>query len=338
MAKKGKEQQKQVASKHVTTRRLARWQQEKRRQRITFFSGIVIIVIVIGIIVGGIIATRTSDWLSKVQADSGTITIKKADYANELKLLQAGIQAGIYNSSATTNESPLRMLEDNYLNKDKAKEVGVTVSKTETDNTLLAIFGMANKSISDTDFQQAYQNALGTLSISDKEFRDIIEGPLLNQKLTNYFINQSPISGPQANISIFVVSNISMANELAQKWRNGEEITALSAEYGIYSQSIWLPKGYVGGEFDTVAFTIEIGNVSDPIPTNNISGATSSSDEYYVIKVLERKDDVISDSMRQQWGSKEYNTWYLQAQQDKVERNPKLDLSEVYAWAVKQLS
>jgi foldase protein PrsA len=334
MAKKGRDQQKQVASKHVTKRRLARWQQEKRRQRITFLSGIVIIVTVLGIIVGGVAATRSSDWLSKVQTDSGTITIKKADYVNELSLFQKGV----YNASASTNESPLRIIEDNYLIKDKAKEVGVDVSKTEIDNIILDIFGMTNKSISDPDFQQAYQNALGNLSISDEEFRDIMGTQLLNTKLQDYYVNQTPASGEQAAVETIIVFNESDANELTERWRSGEDFTTLSAAYGNNSQSGWLPKGYAGGEFDNVAFTIEIGNISDPIPIGNISDATSSSDGYYVLKVLERKDDVISDSMRQAWGYNEYETWYQQAYATKVERNPDLNLAELYAWAVKQLS
>lgn len=334
MAKKGKEQQKQVASKHVTTRRLARWQREKRRQRITFLSGIVIILIVLGIIAGGIAATRSSDWLSKVQTDSGTITIKKADYANELKFFRMGI----YNSSTMTNESPLNNIEANYLIKDKATEVGLSASETEIDNAVLTIFGATNKSISDTDFQQAYQNVLSNFSVSDKEFRDNVQVQILGSKLINYYINQTPTSGPQANISMFRVSNISIANELAQKWRNGESFSTLSVEYVNSSLSGWLPKGYIGGNFDNVAFTIEIGNVSDPITVGNISDAASSSTEYYVIKVLERKDDTISDSIRQAWGYNEFNTWYQQAYETSVERNPDLDLAEVYAWAVKQLS
>ena len=334
MAKKGKEQQKHVASKHVTTRRIARWQREKRRQRITFLSGIVIIVIVLGIIVGGVAATRSSNWLSKVQTDSGTITIKKADYANELKFFQMGI----YNSSTMTNESPLNNIENNYLIKNKTTEVGLSASETEIDTSILAMFGMANKSVSDPDFRQAYQNVLSNFSISDKEFRDTVQVQMLGSKLLGYYINQTPTSGPQANVSMFIVSNISIANELAQKWRNGENFSTLSAEYVNNSPSGWLPKGYIGGDFDNVAFTIAVGNISDPIPVGNISNANSSPAGYYVIKILERKDDTISESMRQQWSYNEFNTWYQQDYAIKVERNPKLDLSEVYAWAVKQLS
>jgi parvulin-like peptidyl-prolyl isomerase len=334
MAKKGRDQQKHVASKHVTTRRLARWQREKRRQRITFLSGVVIIVIVLGIIVGGVTATRSSDWLSKVQTVSGTITIKKADYANDLKLFQIGI----YNSSTMTNESPLKTIEDGYLVKDKAKEVGIDASETEIDNAILAFFGVANKSFSDTDFQQAYQNTLGNFSISNKDFRDNIQVQILGPKLLSYYINQTPASGEQAAVETIIVFNESDANELTERWRSGEDFTTLSAAYGNNSQSGWLPKGYAGGEFDNVAFTIEIGNISDPIPIGNISDATSSSDGYYVLKVLERKDDVISDSMRQAWGYNEYETWYQQAYATKVERNPDLNLAELYAWAVKQLS
>jgi len=335
MAKKGKEQQKHVASKHVTTRRLARWQQEKRRQRITFLSGIVIIVIVLGIIVGGIATTRSSDWLSKVQTDSGTIVLKKADYANELRLFQVGI----YNSSTMTNESPLVIIEDNYLIQDKAKEVGIDASETEIDNVILASFGMSNKSISDPDFKTAYNDMLSNYTISDSEFRTIIETSLLNTKLQEYFVNQTPTSGEQAAIEQIIFSNESEANDVTQRWRGGEAFTTLSVEYSDYSQSGWVAVDALDDPIRNVISTIEIGNISDPISIGNTSDDTSSSIGYYVIiKVLERKDDVLSDTLRQQWGYSEFNTWYEQAYAAKVERNPKLDLTEVYAWAIKQLS
>jgi hypothetical protein len=335
MAKKGKEQQKQVASKHVTTRRLARWQQEKRRQRITFFSGIVIIIIVLGIIVGGVMATLTSDWLSKVQTDSGTITIKKADYANELKLFQIGI----YNSSTMTNESPLKVIEDGYLVKDKAKEVDIDASEAEIDNATLAFFGATDKSFSDTDFQRTYQNTLGNFSISNKDFRDNIQVQILGSKLLSYYVNQTPASGEQAAIEQIIFFNKSEANDVMQRWRGGEAFTTLSVEYSDYSQSGWVALDALDDYIRSVIATIEIGNISDPISIGNTSDDTSSSSGYYVIiKVLERKDDVLPDNLRQEWGRSEFNAWYQQDYAIKAERNPKLDLSEVYAWAVKQLS
>ena len=326
MAKKGKTELKQVASKHVTKRRVARWQKEKRRQRIIFLSGVAAILVVIAIIVGGAVISKSNDWLSKVKTDSGTITIKKTDYANELNLFQKGV----YNSSTSTNESPLLMLEDNYLIKDKTKEIGLNVSTTEIDTELLVSFGMENNSISDLTFTTAYQKVLSNLSISDDEFRDLIGTSLLNEKLLDYYINQSPESGEQANVSMFTVSNISIANELAQKWRNGESSDNLSEEYGSQIQSGWIVKGTIMSEaFDNVTFTIDIGNVSDPIPSDT---------GYYVIKVLERTDGAVPDALRQSLGSTAYNDWLTEVRKDKVERNPKLNLDELYTWAVKELS
>jgi len=325
MAKKGKEQQKQVASKHVTTRRLARWQQEKRRQRITFLSGIVIIVIVIGIIVGGVAATRSNDWLSKVQTDSGTITIKKSDYADQLKLFQVGI----YNSSTMTNASPLSMLESKYLINDKTKEIGISASETEIDNTILTSFGMANKSISDTDFKTQYNNMLSKYGISNSEFRTVIETSLLQEKLLNYYVNQTPTSGQQAEVEAILFYNESAANQTTLLWRGGETFTTLSEMYSSSSSSGWLIKGTMGEAFDNVAFSIDIGNISDPIP---------SATGYYVIKVMDRKDGPITDALRQQAGLADYNNWFSQDYKAKVQRNPKLNLTEVYSWAVNKLS
>ena len=326
MAKKGKTELKQVASKHVTKRRVARWQKEKRRQRIIFLSGVAVILVIVAIIVGGVIASSSGNWVSKVKTDSGTITLTKTDYANELSLFQKGL----YNLSASTNESPLLVMENNYLIKDKTKEVGLNVSTAEIDTELLANFGMENTSISDLTFTTAYQKVLSNLSVSDEAFRDIIGTSLLNEKLLDYYVNQSPESGEQAAVETLIVSNISVANEIAQSWRNGESYQNLSAESGIQSQSGWIVKGTIMSEaFDNVAFTIDIGNVSDPFPSDT---------EYYVIKVLDRTNGTVSDTQRQSIGQTFYSNWLAQAWKDNVERNPKLNIDEIYAWAVKELS
>jgi len=325
MAKKGKDQQKQVASKHITTRRLARWQREKRRQRITFLSGVIIIAILLGIIIGGVAATSSSDWLSKVQTDSGTITINRADYLESLKLIRNSL-----NTSATNaNEQPLLRIENKLLIEDGAEAAGITVSESEVTDTIREFFETDNQSISDADFQQQYQNMLDSIGISDNDYRQAVLDSLLNQELLQFYIDQIPESGEQAAVETIIAFNESTANEIAQRWRSGETFETLSEQYGNLSYSKWLIKGITEEELSDVAFTIDIGNISDPIP---------SGTGYYVIKVLERKDGPIEENLRQQTGFSNFNTWFTQEYADKVERNPKLDLAEIYAWAVKQLS
>jgi len=325
MAKKGKDQQKQVASKHITTRRLARWQREKRRQRITFLSGVIIIAILLGIIIGGVAATSSSDWLSKVQTDSGTITINRADYLESLKLIRNSL-----NTSATNaNEQPLLRIENKLLIEDGAEAAGITVSESEVTDTIREFFETDNQSISDADFQQQYQNMLDSIGISDNDYRQAVLDSLLNQELLQFYIDQIPESGEQAAVETIIAFNESTANEIAQRWRSGETFETLSEQYGNLSYSKWLIKGITEEELSDVAFTIDIGNISDPIP---------SGTGYYVIKVLERKDGPIEETLRQQTGFSNFNAWFTQEYADKVERNPKLDLAEIYAWAVKQLS
>ncbi|MFA5056105.1 MAG: peptidylprolyl isomerase [Dehalococcoidia bacterium] len=325
MAKKGKNQQKQAVSKHVTTRRVARWQREKRRQRITFLSGVVIIVAVLGIIVGGFVATRSSDWLSKVETDSGTVAIKKADYADELKLLFA---VGAYNSSTITSEAPLINIERNILIEDSAKSFGLTVSDAEVTDTIRSMFQTDNESITDTNFQEQYQDMINNMGLSDQEFRKFVKGDLLKQDLLLYYIDQIPESGEQVAAETFFLSNESNAYEVTQLWRDGNDFETLAEMYSNTGSSGWLIKGFMEEEFDSVAFSIEIGNISDPFPYGT---------GYYVIKVLDRKDGPIDETLRQQSGSAELDKWFYQAYADKVERNLKLDLAEVYAWAVEQL-
>jgi len=334
MAKKGKDQQKQAPSKHVTTRRLARWQREKRRQRIIFLSGFAIIVIVIGIIVGGIVSTRSTDWLSKVHTDSGTMTIRKEDYVEALSLFRAGI----YNSSTMTNESPLLRVENKFLIEDGAALFGISVSDSEVTDTISASFKAENQSFSEADYEQQYHAYLDRLDISDKEFRDTIKVQMLSQRLLLYYVNQTPTSGEQAAVEQISFYSESQANDVAQKWRNGEEFTTLSTEYGDYNQSGWVVVDALDDPIKNIVSTIEVGNVSDPIAIGNASDATSLNTYYVVLKILERKNDVIPESLRQEWGYKEFSTWYNQAYIDKVERNPELNLAEVFAWAINKLS
>jgi hypothetical protein len=171
---------------------------------------------------------------------------------------------------------------------------------------------------------------LSNLSVSDEAFRDIIGTSLLYTKLSNYFVNQTPESGEQAAVETLIVSNISVANETAQRWRNGESYENLSTESGVQSQSGWIVKGTIMSEaFDNATFTIDIGNVSDPIPSDT---------GYYIIKVLERTNGTVPDALRQSTGSSAYNIWLAKAREDNVERNSKLNLDETKAWAVKELS
>lgn len=328
MAKKGKTQQKQTASKHVTTRRLARWQREKRRQRITFLSGVIIIAAVLGIIIGGVVATRSSDWLSKVQTDSSTMTIKKADYADKLKLLFA---TGTYNSSTITNEAPLKAIEDSLIIEDGAKEAGLSVSEDEVSDIIRGFFEANNESITDADFEEQYQGMLDYLGISDTEYREVIKNQLLYDKLGQYYLDQIPESGEQAAVETIVVYNESTASEVSQQWRGGGDFETLAESYGEMSSSGWLIKGTQEEAFENFAFSIEIGGVSDPIASERDETA------YYVIKVLDRTDGTIDETLRQNSAEAEFNKWFFQAYTDKVERNTKLDLAEVYAWAVEQL-
>ncbi|MEA1958172.1 MAG: SurA N-terminal domain-containing protein [Chloroflexota bacterium] len=329
MAKKDKSQQKQQSSKHVTKRRLARWEREKRRQRITFLTGIAVVLVVIGVIIGGVIASSANDWLSKIQTDSGEVVIKRADYADALNL----IQHGMYQSSGDTQAAPLIILENKELIRDGASEAGLSVSDTEIDSAIRAIFETGNESITDDEFEEAYQQALDDIVISNEKFREIIEDSLLNEKLVDYYLEQVPESGEQAAIETIVVDNSSTADELAERWRGGEDFEALSAEYGNISESGWVALGAMEEDIANAASTIEIGNVSDPI-----SMTSETTSYYYVIKVLDRTDGPIAEELQQEWGTKDYLEWYQDARGTRVERNDGVDLDEVYSWALEQIS
>ena len=328
MAKKHKSAPKLDVSKHVTRRRLARWEKERRRRRIYTAAGILVIALVV-IIVAVAYAGNTTEgerWVTSV----GKVDFTGNDYADALYLYQVGL----YNVSASHNESPLLLLETRELVRQGAVEFGIGATDTELDQLLRSMFQTGNQSLTEEEFQQAYQEYLGRTGLTDGEFRDYMEFQLLQLKIDQYLKAQIPNSSMQVYLESILTNSEEDVLAAGARIHAGENFSEVGQDYS-YSDLGWFPRGIMYADIEEVAFSLEVGEVSEPIHVND---PDAQLDYYYLIKLKAKEKRAIEDMYREQLESTAYPGWLAMQRDNKVERNPNLDLDELYQWALEQLA
>jgi len=321
MAKKDKA----IAKQHVTKRRLARWEREKRRRRIYTSAGILIIAIVAIVISYGFYTTEismASEWVTTV----GGTRFAGTDYADALHLCQLGF----YGNASDPKEAPISLMERDELVKLGTASMGITANDSEVTAAINSSI-RGNQTLTDEEFQQAYQQFLGNMELSDAQFRQVMENALLQQKLYERLMEGVPNVGDNVNQVYLeaLVANESQLSDALARVDSGEHLADLKANY-TYTEIGWVPQGVLAIEIENVAFNLSIGKVSDPILIGNAS--------YYLLEVTATGERAIDQAMLDQL---EYNLlprWLMEKSAEyNVERNPDLDLDKMYDWALDRI-
>jgi hypothetical protein len=134
-------------------------------------------------------------------------------------------------------------------------------------------------------------------------------------------------------LQAITTDNESEALEAGARIHAGENFSYVGENYS-YSEVGWLPRGIMNVDIEGVAFSLEAGGVSDPI---HISNPDAQMDYYYIIKVAAKEVRPIEDHFREQLESTAYPGWLAMQRENKVERNPDLDLNALYEWALEYI-
>lgn len=324
--------------REVTRRRLARWQRERRRRRITIFLGTLIIAIILAIIGYGYYTTRIAperEWVTKVGVDDSYTVFRASDYRDALHLCQLGL----YPSSGDLLEDPLIALEEDELVRQGAAAFGIGVSADEIDQQIRDLVETMDEPQSEDEFQQLYQQLLAGLQLSDEEFRGFVEGELLRPKLDDYLRDQVPEAALQVHVHGILVATEEEAETVIERLEGGEDFADIAQEVSLDAESRereisghigWLPAGLMAKEFDDIAFSLAPGTLSEPVSTEQ---------GYWLIWVLGKEEDrEIEEDVREQLRAMAFGSWLEQEREEKVERNPNVDLEKVYQWAMGQIS
>jgi parvulin-like peptidyl-prolyl isomerase len=172
---------------------------------------------------------------------------------------------------------------------------------------------------------EGYQGVYATLvadyesnfEVTEDVLRYVIETEAYRQKLQEQVIGEVPCTEEQVWAQHILVPDAAIAKVIKDKLDAGEDWFKLVTEYSTDSSKTsggdlgWFGKGRMVAEFETAAFALEVGQVSEPV---------QSQFGYHIIRVLGHEDRPLTESECSTLAQKKFDEWVLGLRgQSKVE-------------------
>jgi len=243
-----------------------------------------IVAIIIAIIV---IATTLVSILVNTNSSGNTVAVVGKEKITKDQLYKALVEAN--------GEQVLNTLIVKKIIQLEAKKQNIKVTKDE-------IQAEIDKTIENFGSEEAYKNALEYYGITEDRLKEDIELNLYVNKLLepkikitenemkNYFEENKDDfkQEEQVKASHILVDDEETAKEIKQKLDNGEDFAELAKKYSTDTTTKdkggdlgYFTKGKMEKEFENAAFSLKVGEISNPVKTQY---------GYHIIKVVDKKE------------------------------------------------
>jgi len=297
--------QRRTAVIHPNQRRQrSKQQREQGKQRAIIIAGFVAILMILAIPAYG--------YWSNFVAPPRSVVLQVDDTKYTLGFMSKYLKGLLaFGGQIDLSIEPFRLmqvLEENAVIKSGALSKGATVDSSEIDEEVRNGIIVSSSELADVppeqlerEFQEKYKQYLNTVNLSQSEHRDLVEGSLLREKLTEILGEEIPTIAKQANMSWIVISTQSededqsllisrRIQEVSNRIQQGDDFADLAEEFsddratavngGEYG---WVPENTLGFLDETI-FSLEPGETSE---------AVNGESFIYFIKVTEVEDDRI---------------------------------------------
>jgi parvulin-like peptidyl-prolyl isomerase len=159
-------------------------------------------------------------------------------------------------------------------------------------------------------FQESYQTNLDNfdeIGMTEAEYRRIYENQLLRKKVMDAITADVSQSEEQVWARHILVSDEATATLIRAMLDEGDDFAVLAAEYSTDTSNNtlggdlgWFGRGKMVAEFEAVAFSLEIGEISQPIQT---------SFGYHIIQVLGHEERPLSTQVYQSLREQKFQEW-----------------------------
>jgi peptidyl-prolyl cis-trans isomerase D len=165
-------------------------------------------------------------------------------------------------------------------------------------------------------FQSVYQQTVNdlqkNLEFNEQDLRQLIEMKLYREKVSEaYFAELNlPRDEEQVWARHILVNDEQTAQEVLTLLQGGEDWTKLAAQFSQDTSNKdsggdlgWFGRGQMVSEFENAAFSLKVGEISQPIKTDF---------GYHIIQVLGHETRQLSPSQYQQLEDQKFNEWLAQ--------------------------
>ena len=159
-------------------------------------------------------------------------------------------------------------------------------------------------------FQDAYKTGLAKLvqlGLTEDEIKQIYATNILRQKLFDAITADVPRTQEQVWARHILVADEATANTVRQRLLNGEDFSkvaaAVSTDTGTKDKGGdlgWFPKGQMVPEFEAAAFSLKVGEISQPV---------KSQFGYHIIQVLAHANVPLNATAYDQAKQTVFNDW-----------------------------
>ncbi len=324
---------------------LVKWKREGRRQHWILVGGVLAIVAVVAMVAYGYYAR-----------------VYKPDRAESNKLQQTVLKVGnkdfslryvtdILNFYAAQSQTApqtymfdtvVKLLEYNELLNQAPADLGLALKPGELDAQIKTIVMPSGPPAS--DFNTYYKQQLLRLQLTDREFRDIVTADLQRTKLTDYYTAKVPSSTDQVHVQGILTTKNSVAAIGDRLVYTGDTFSAVVTDASLDSTSKskggdlgWIAPGERGPQFDSVAFNLQPGILSQPLTdeTNASPGAV------WLVNVLEKQSGrAVDDTQKQSIATRAVSQWFTdQAQSETSAGNIVVAFTDAQkTWALNYLN
>lgn len=349
---------------YVSRRRLARWQQEQRKARAALFLGIVAVLVILAIPAYGYYATFVKpprEWV--VQVNERTFSM--GYLVKLLRMFQRGSElTGQTASLGTLPFQLVQVLSENELIRQVAPRYNIAVSQQDIDKEVRRrILGERPQNDPtpadqlEREFRERYRQYLTTIGLSEKEHRQLVEWDLYRERMRDYLGQTIPTVQPQVRLSRITVATQEKAQEVVQRFKEGQPFPKLVNEYSIDNEEVrkegdigWVVKGIYPAMDDKIVCLPEPGSTTSTEMSGLFAGITAGTlicpqsqpsgpegqTVWYVYLVTETASArEVEASQREVLKTRALDKW-LSEERPKHTVRINFD-SEKYSWVVKQL-
>lgn len=193
-----------------------------------------------------------------------------------------------------------------------APRYGFEVTPEDVEKILRDIAKGENDTISEIEFESLYRNELNISKLSDAEYREIVRTNTLAALLYVYLVERTPTVAEQIHLYTIILPSYEEAEAVITRIQEGEDFSDLARELSISKETGeqggdlgWWPKG--GGlvaNLESVAFSLEVGQISNPILIDDEEGIYAIcfvSERQIARDIEEDKLTIVQDRALEEW-------------------------------------